>query len=399
MEIKVDKKTCTGCKLCTKVCLYDAIEIIDKQAVINDNCVFCGACIEACSFDSIELIGFKAKELDFKHYNGVCVFIETSEGDILDVGLELLTKARSLASTLDTHLSAIVVGNQIKEKAALLAAYGADIAYVVDNEIFSHSLDDIFAKIIVQIIDKIKPEIFLAGGTSFGRTLMPKIAAILKTGLTADCTELNIAQDDRSLHQTRPTFGGNILATIVTQNAMPQMATVRPHVFKKQKVQKKNNDFKVEEISIKEQNFKSVFEIIGKEKDTDEKINLSDFNVIVSGGRGIGDPKNFGMLKELAVLLNGALGASRAAVDSGWISYPHQVGQTGRTVNPKLYIACGISGAIQHLAGMQTSDIVIAINKDPEAPIFKIANYGIVGDMFEVVPKLIERIKNKKPLL
>jgi electron transfer flavoprotein alpha subunit/NAD-dependent dihydropyrimidine dehydrogenase PreA subunit len=399
MEIKVDKKTCTGCKLCTKVCLYDAIEIIDKKAVINDNCVFCGACIEACSFDSIELVGFKAKELDFKHYNGVCVFVETSEGEILDVGLELLTKAKSLASTLDTHLSAIVVGSQIKKKAALLAEYGADIAYVVDNEIFSHSLDDIYAKAIVQIIHKIKPEIFLAGGTSFGRTLMPKVAAILKTGLTADCTELNISQDDRSLHQTRPTFGGNILATIVTQNAMPQMATVRPHVFKKQKVQKKNSDFKVEEINIKEQNFKSVFEIIGKEKDTDEKINLSDFNVIVSGGRGIGDPKNFEMLKELAALLNGALGASRAAVDSGWISYPHQVGQTGRTVNPKLYIACGISGAIQHLAGMQTSDIVIAINKDPEAPIFKIANYGIVGDIFEVVPKLIERIKNKKPLL
>ncbi len=399
MDIKVDKITCTGCKLCTKVCLYDAIEIIDKKAVINDNCVFCGACIEACAFDSIELIGFKTKDLDFSTYNGVCVFVETDEGNILDVGLELLTKAKSLASTLNTGLSAILIGCGVKQKAAILAKYGADIAYVVDNEIFSHSLDDIYSKIIVQIIDKIKPEIFLAGGTSFGRTLMPKVAAILKTGLTADCTELHISEDDRSLLQTRPTFGGNILATIVTQNAMPQMATVRPHVFKKQVAKQENKDFKIEQIDIKEQNFKSVFKIMEKEKDTDEKINLSDFNVIVSGGRGIGDPKNFSLLKELATLLNGALGASRAAVDSGWISYPHQVGQTGRTVNPKLYIACGISGAIQHMAGMQTSDIIVAINKDPEAPIFKIANYAIVGDVLEVVPKLIERIKNKKPLL
>jgi electron transfer flavoprotein alpha subunit/NAD-dependent dihydropyrimidine dehydrogenase PreA subunit len=399
MDIKVDKTTCTGCKLCTKVCLYDAIEIIDKKAVINDNCVFCGACIEACSFNSIELVGFHTKDLDFATYNGVCVFVETNEGDILDVGLELLTKARGLASTLDTKLSAIIVGSGLRQKADILAEYGADVAYVVDHAVFSHCLDDIYAKIIVQIINKIKPEIFLAGGTSFGRTLMPKVAAILKTGLTADCTELHISEDDRALLQTRPTFGGNILATIVTQNAMPQMATVRPHVFKKQKVEKANEAFKIEEIHIKEQNFKSVFDVMEKEKDTDEKINLSDYNVIVSGGRGIGDPKNFNMLKELASLLNGALGASRAAVDSGWISYPHQVGQTGRTVNPKLYIACGISGAIQHMAGMQTSDIIIAINKDPEAPIFKIANYGIVGDVLEVVPKLIDRIKSKKPLL
>ncbi|GAI58280.1 unnamed protein product, partial [marine sediment metagenome] len=204
-------------------------------------------------------------------------------------------------------------------------------------------------------------------------------------------TGLEIDKEKKILLQTRPTFGGNILATIITRNARPQMATVRPHVMEKKKIEEGKGNYKdsIEYIDIDEKNFKSKYKLLGTEKELNENINITDYDVVVSGGRGLGGSEKFSMLKELADLMGGVVGASRAAVDSGWISYPHQVGQTGKTVNPKLYIACGISGAIQHLAGMQTSDIIIAINKDPNAPIFKVANYGIVGDIFEVVPMLI----------
>jgi len=227
--------------------------------------------------------------------------------------------------------------------------------------------------------------------------LVPKVAAIIKTGLTADCTALAIDEEKKILLQTRPTFGGNVLATIVTKDARPQMATVRPHVMEKKKTGiaggPADPGSKIEFIDIDRSKFKTKYKLIGIEKEAGENINITDYDVIVSGGRGLGGSDSFALLKELADLLGGVVGASRAAVDSNWISYPHQVGQTGKTVNPKLYIACGISGAIQHLAGMQTSDLVIAINKDPEAPIFKIANYGIVGDLFEVLPRLIRKIK------
>jgi electron transfer flavoprotein alpha subunit len=287
----------------------------------------------------------------------------------------------------------------------------------VKSNIFINNTDDIFAKALVQVINKYKPEIFLAGATMFGRTLIPKVAAIIKTGLTADCTALSIDNDKKILLQTRPTFGGNILATIVTKNSRPQMATVRPHVMEIRYENKTNDtdnnqnnnnekslslsDYqnKIKYIEIDESKFKTKYKLISQEKETEEKINLNDYEVIVSGGRGLGSADKFKMLKELAELLGGVVGASRAAVDSNWISYPHQVGQTGKTVNPKLYIAVGISGAIQHLAGMQTSDMIIAINRDPNAPIFKVANYGIVGDMFDIIPKLINKIKAGKSII
>jgi len=269
---------------------------------------------------------------------------------------------------------------------------------LIDNPVFSNNLDDIFAMALAQVIKKYKPEIFLAGATAFGRTLIPAVAAMLKTGLTADCTGLEIDDEKKILLQTRPTFGGNILATIVTRNARPQMATVRPHVMEKRIISEIPPDYedKIEYIRIDGSGFKTRYKLVSMDSKLNEKINITDYNIIVSGGRGLGEGNKFSMLRELADLLGGVVGASRAAVDSGWISYPHQVGQTGKTVNPRIYIACGISGAIQHLAGMQTSDIIIAINKDPDAPIFKVANYGIVGDLFEIIPKLIKRIKNGK---
>ncbi len=401
MDISVDKKTCTGCSLCKGACLYDAIEIVDKIADIGENCIFCGACLDACKYDSIEITGLKDEEEDFSDYSGVWVYLEAHGEEIADVGYELLSEGRKLADKLGVSLSAVAIGSNIEKNAMDSFKYGADRLYLLESPLFSNNLDDIFAKALVQIISKHKPEIFLAGATWFGRTLTPKVAAILKTGLTADCTGLAIDDQKKILLQTRPTFGGNILATIITRNSRPQMATIRPHVMEKKEISKIQDDHKdkIEYIKIDEKKFKTGYKLIGTETEKGESINITDFDIIVSGGRGLGGGEKFEMLRELADLLGGVVGASRAAVDSGWISYPHQVGQTGKTVNPKIYIACGISGAIQHLAGMQTSDRVIAINKDSTAPIFKVANYGIVGDIFEIVPMLISRIKNGKPLV
>jgi len=395
MDIKVNEITCTGCSLCKPSCLYDAIEIEDGKAVINDSCVFCGACVDICKFNSIEITGLKEEKV-FDDYNGVSVYIETHGENIFDVGLELISEGRKLADSLGVLLSAVAVGNGISKKAEVVFQYGADHLYLVEDPVFENNLDDIYSKVLVQIISKYKPEIFLGGATSFGRTLIPKVAAILKTGLTADCTGLSIDEEKKILLQTRPTFGGNILATIITRNARPQMATVRPHVMEKKRIEHVPSDIKdrITKIEINQKKFKSKYKMLGTEAEKGEKINITDYEIIISGGRGLGGGEKFELLKELADTLGGVVGASRAAVDSGWISYPHQVGQTGKTVNPKIYIACGISGAIQHLAGMQTSDIIIAINKDASAPIFKVANYGIVGDIFEIIPMLIKRIKN-----
>jgi len=408
--------------------MYDAIEIADKKAKINENCVFCGACIDVCKYNSIEITGAEEIKKDFSGYSGVMVFIEKHNSHIADVSFELLSEGRKLADSLKTKLSGILIGFNLKNNLSDFFDYGIDKLYLADSSVFENNFDDIYSKVLVQVINKYKPDIFLAGATSFGRTLIPKVAAIIKTGLTADCTALAIDEEKKILLQTRPTFGGNILATIITRNSRPQMATVRPHVMEKKKVYNEvqgkeingKDEFndshsseniyaksdtalsklkgKIELIEIDDAKFKTRYKLISVEKETGQSINITDYDVIVSGGRGIGGAENFSLLRELADLLGGVVGASRAAVDSSWISYPHQVGQTGKTVNPKIYVACGISGAIQHLAGMQTSDIIIAVNKDPDAPIFKIANYGIVGDLFEIIPKLIKRIKSGKSL-
>jgi len=401
LEIKVDRKTCTGCGVCKRACIYNAIDIVDGLAVINENCVFCGACVDACAFKSIRITGAGEEEKDFSSYSGVCVYLEANGSTILDVGFELVSEGRKLADKLGVSLSAIAVGSGIKESAVEAFDYGLDKLYLVDDPAFSNNIDDVFAGILSRLIAEQRPGIFLAGATWFGRTLIPGVAAALRTGLTADCTGLEIDDGNKMLLQTRPTFGGNILATIVTRNARPQMATVRPHVMEKKKVSRspENYEDKIEYVKIDSSRIKTAYNLISIDRELDEKINITDYDVIVSGGRGLGEGKNFSVLKELADLLGAVVGASRAAVDSGWISYPHQVGQTGKTVNPKIYIACGISGAIQHIAGMQTSDIIIAINKDPNASIFGVANYGIVGDLFEIVPMLIKRIKNGKPLI
>jgi electron transfer flavoprotein alpha subunit len=274
-----------------------------------------------------------------------------------------------------------------------LGAHGADKVYLVDSPELAENLDDLYTQQFIELIQEYKPEIVIAGATSLGRAFIPRVAAVLKTGLTADCTGLDIDPENRLLQQTRPTFGGNIMATIICQARRPQMATVRPRVFKKntpeagRKGQVIKLDFDRERITAKTK-------LLNFVKDLTETVKIEEADVIVSGGRGLGKAENFKMLDELASVIGAAVGASRAAVDEGWIPYSHQVGQTGKTVCPKLYIACGISGAVQHLAGMQTSDVIVAINDNPDAPIFEAATYGIVGDLFKVVPMLTEKLKN-----
>ncbi|HDG68201.1 MAG TPA: electron transfer flavoprotein subunit alpha/FixB family protein, partial [candidate division Zixibacteria bacterium] len=309
------------------------------------------------------------------------------------VGFELLGAGRALANARGVPLYAVVLGHGIGDIGKEYIAHGADRVIIADSERLHDFDPEIYTAVLEHLVKKYKPEIVIAGATVWGRSLVPRLAVRIHTGLTADCTQLDIDPDTGLLLQTRPAFGGNIMATILCPNHRPQMATVRPRVMKPLEPDPSRQGEIIHEdvsaISLP----KSRIKILESVEELGEMINIADADVIVSGGRGLGGPEAFGMLFELAELLGGAVGASRAAVDAGWIPYAHQVGQTGKTVSPKLYIAIGISGAIQHLVGMQSSDTIIAINKDPNAPIFEVADYGVVGDLFEIVPELIRQLK------
>jgi len=394
IEVILDK--CTGCKACLKACLYGAIEVVEKKAVIKDHCNLCAACVSVCKAEAIVIKTTVAETFrppsEKDQYQGVWVFAEQRWGNIASVVFELLSQGRRLADQLKTELSAVLLGENIKDKAGQLIESGADKVYLVEDTLLKELTDDAYAPIIIDLIKEYKPEIVLAGATAFGRSLIPRVASSLETGLTADCTALEIDQTKRLLLQTRPAFGGNIMATIVCPERRPQMATVRPHVFKKAPPDSSRRGEVIEKpISKYSLNLRT--KILDFIEDLTEKVKLEEADIIVSGGRGLGKAENFSLIYQLAQTLGAAVGASRPAVDAGWIPYPHQVGQTGKTVSPKLYIACGISGAIQHLAGMQSSEIIVAINKDPSAPIFQVATYGIVGDLFEVLPTLTSEFK------
>ena len=405
MSIKILLDKCTGCTLCVKACPFAAIKMIDrpadapgkskKVAVIDlDTCTLCGACVESCKFNAIDL----KKELggadaDLSHFKGVWIFAEQREGKIQSVAYELLSEGRRLAGDLKSELCAVLCGDQnIEEELDHLFSYGADKVYLITHTELKHYHTAPYTKAIAEVITRYKPEIMLLGATTMGRDLAARLAIRVGAGLTADCTGLDIDPVKKILLQTRPAFGGNIMATIQATRHRPQMSTVRPKVFKKVKVAspKKGEVIKFTPVLSAEDLVVKLLEIVADES---VKVNLSEAEIIVSGGRGLQEAKNFKLIEELAAVLGGAVGASRATVDAGWISAHHQVGQTGKTVSPKLYIACGIAGKIQHLAGMQSSDIIVAINKDPDAPIFKVATYGIVGDLFEYVPLLTRQIK------
>lgn len=391
--IEIIAEKCVGCKLCIKPCPFDAIHMEGKLAVIDmARCTLCGACVDACKFDAIILRKEEKPQKDISEYKGVCIVAEQKKGIIQPVTYELLGKGKELADRLDVELTSILIGENMEGKTDELIHRGADKVYLVDSPKLAHYQDEPYTNVIVELIKEYKPEIVLCGATSIGRSLISRVAVKLKTGLTADCTGLDIDEEKRLLLQTRPAFGGNIMATIMCPNHKPQMATVRHKVMKEAEVdtKRKGEVIKKDYPDKLLQSRTKTIDVVEEEK---ERVNLSEADFIVSGGRGLGCPENFSVIQELADTLGAAVGASRAAVDANWISYSHQVGQTGKTVCPKIYIACGISGQIQHLAGMSSSDIIIAINKDADAPIFKVATYGIVGDLFQIVPALVKKIK------
>ena len=324
------------------------------------------------------------------------VFIETNpDGTAKNVGLELLTPGRRLAEKQGGKLCAVVVGSGVDSAVDAANKLGADTIYVIDSPEFKDFTTDAYSKAIVELIEKYAPPSMLIGATNNGRDVGPRISSRLQTGLTADCTGLDIDDEDKKVIWTRPAFGGNLMANIKCPNTYPQIGTVRPGVFKKGEQVEGKAEIIKEDIHVAESDIRvKVVELI-KEMGA-EDVDLEGADIIVSGGRGVGGPEGFEPVKALAEVLGATVGASRAAVDSGWISHAHQVGQTGKTVGPKLYIACGISGAIQHLAGMSGSDVIVAINKDPDAPIFNVADYGVVGNLFEVLPVLTEEIKKAR---
>lgn len=393
-SIEVRESICTGCDACVPSCPFGAITIEGGKAVIGDACTLCGACESSCPFGAIIIRQDGEKIVDKSAYSGIMVIAEQRDGIIDSSTFELLGEARRLAEIDGSTVSTVLLTEEAGDWTGTLFHYGADTVYLAEDPALKHFRTEPFSKIIQKLVLEIKPAVVLAGATTTGRDLMPRIAKNLDTGLTADCTELAIDEDTGGLLQTRPAFGGNILATIVCADTRPQMATVRPKVMKPIEPDE-NRKGKIHIIEITPDDRASRTEIIDFKPLEEGEIDITEADVIISGGRGIKSAENFKLLEDLAHLLDGSIGASRVAIDEGWIPYPHQVGQTGKTVQPKLYIACGISGAVQHRVGMQSSDRIFAVNKDESAPIFEFCNEGFVGDLFEILPILIKILKKE----
>jgi len=391
IQILLDK--CTGCKKCVSSCPFSLIKVEDKKAKILEGCTLCGACVEVCPFQAI-LLEKEERKVDLSSYRGVWVFAEQREGKIMPVTYELLGIGRKLANELGENLSVILLGNNLKEKVKELLKYELEKIYLVESPSLKHYKTSLYTRAMVDLVKRERPEIILMGATSLGRDFAPRVATRLRTGLTADCTDLKIDKEKRNLIQTRPALGGNIMASIISPHHRPQMATVRPKVMRKAVPSNSKNAevIEVEPHLNQSDDLVKVLDIIKEER---EVVDLQEAEIIVSGGRGLGKAENFSLIRKLAELLGGAVGASRAVVDAGWIPSYHQVGQTGKTVQPKLYIACGISGAIQHQVGMRTSEVIVAINKDAEAPIFDIATFGIVEDLHRFLPLLIKKLEKR----
>jgi len=386
---------CIGCLKCVKVCPVEALEMFftpEELKILEEAAKAASGIIEEEEPD--EEAALLAKKL--AAYSGIWVFVEQTEGEPAKVSWELLGVGAQLAASLGVELCALVIGEKVEHLCSEAFAYGASKVYLVDAPVFRNYRTEAYLEACCHLIEKFKPEVILMGATGMGRDLAGAVATRVGTGLTADCTGLGI-DDKRNLMQTRPAFGGNIMATIMCDKFRPQMSTVRPNVMPMpERKEGAEGTIVREEFTVPEENILTkVIEII-RDANSKGHVDITGADFIISGGRGMMSPENFAMLQELADELGGVVGASRSAVDAGWMPQDRQVGQTGKTVRPKIYIACGISGAIQHLVGMQDSDLVIAINRDRQAPIFEVATYGIVGDLFQVVPAITRKIRELK---
>lgn len=400
MQIKV-LDICIGCGKCVGVCPFAAISISNRKAIIDlAKCSLCGACVNVCPVKAIVILKEEEKK-DLSAYKDVWVFVEfedeedtLKQGEIKKVSFELLSEGKKLAEKLNNKLIAVVLTDKNRDYEKTLSRYGVDVMCLVEDKGFLPYDTNIYSKVIISLIEKYKPAIFLFPATYKGRDLAPRISAKIYSGLTADCTGLDV-DSNGLLIQSRPAFGGNIMADIISPNSRPQMATIRPNVMKIIEKSSGKIDIIREKFDIKDEMRK--VRILKRVKNVHSGYSkIENAEIIVSGGKGIKSKERFELIKRLAELLDAGVGASRAAVDSGFIDKKHQIGQSGLTVRPRLYLAFGISGAIQHVVGMKNSDLIIAVNKDPDAPIFKVSHYAVIGDAYEIIKRMIERLEEKR---
>ena len=390
----IDQERCISCGLCTSACPFGAIEDRDGKPFINSDCRICQLCLQSCPVNAITLNAPIQQTLNKDEWRGILVYTELSDGAIHPVTIELIGKALSLAKKVNYPVYVLIMGKDVRGNAAELLPYGVTQVLVYDYPELAHFKVDIFANAFEDCILRVKPSVVLVGATSIGRSLAPRLAARFCTGLTADCTVLDI-KENTDLVQIRPAFGGNIMAQITTPNSRPQFATVRYKVMDPAEIVDQPAGVTLN-CTIAAERLRSAIEIISCEQIA-KKLSITDADVLVVAGRGLRERKDLALLEELAALLGGQVAGTRAIVEAGWLEHTRQIGLSGRTVKPQLIITCGVSGAVQFTAGMNNADCIIAINNDKAAPIFKIAHYGLVGDLYEIVPLLIAKLKGGSP--
>ncbi|MFH0728519.1 MAG: FAD-binding protein [Pseudomonadota bacterium] len=393
MAMWIESERCDGCRRCLKACPYDAIAIENGKASIRQRCTSCGACLSVCKSGALCSDAAPREIPDFSHHQGVWVYAEQRDGVLTKVTFELLGIARDLAEKREQTVSAVLLGDGVSHLTDALFDHGADQVYLAENKVLNRYRTLAHVKVLEDLIKTHSPEILLIGATHVGRDLAPRLSMRIRTGLTADCTALSIDPEEKILLQTRPAFGGNVMATIANRYSRPQMATVRPGVMEIRKKEGRMGTVIPCDVKISESEIKT--EVLEVFREKRQHVNISEAKVIVAGGRGVEGKEGFALLHSLAEILGGEVAGTRIVAEQGYIPAENQVGQTGKTVRPEVYIACGISGAIQHRAGMLNSRYIIAVNKDPDAPIFKVADWGIVGDLHDVVPEMIRQMTPK----